>query len=45
VQLEHDMSDEIDQSGNVIDKKKVEEKMIHKPLNLDPRTLTRKEKL
>jgi hypothetical protein len=26
VQLEHDMSDEIDQSGNVIDKKKVEEK-------------------
>ena len=26
VQLEHDMGDEIDQSGNVIEKKKVEEK-------------------
>jgi len=26
VQLEHDMGDEIDQCGNVIEKKKVEEK-------------------
>jgi hypothetical protein len=26
VQLEHDMGNEIDQSGNVIEKKKVEEK-------------------
>jgi hypothetical protein len=26
VQLEHDMGDEMDQSGNVIEKKKVEEK-------------------